>query len=990
MQTKTAKISSKTKRKFKGHVYNATTDTGNLFVEDVLVCNSGGLGTPAHLRVECVTADAFVFLEDGNIVEIASLLNSEFVHKKELKNNAIIYYTDGLKLFGESNFKLQGNEVYRIIERDFDSEIFVIKTRFGEELTLTENHPVAIMSSDGIIYKRADELSSDDFIVVPRKLNSFNSIPAVPNFEKARSHNSISLQLTQISEPFCYWLGSMLSDGDFTAFQFCSKDKYLCEEVVNAFASSTGFVSNVYHRKTGHFFASFNRKETLNLIKELGLYGSAAKHKSIPEIFMSMPNNLTANLLAGLFDGDGCVTAKGEVSYVTVSRKLAYQIRVLLLRFGVRTSISSRLQSWNASQPSKLYRVRRQGLDACSVFLKEIPIKRKSLLENANSYVNSTTEAKTMKRETVPTIFHNLEQLRQKLFLIEDEVLPKRCFKSYSVSDPSFKKINEMLFVFKERIKELEYFASLSQTGNWDDLKDIAKSLHLGYRKITKLSGINFRTAIVYNKTNKCLSFFQTFFFDLCNAALISAKKELDFLETVIKGDIGFDQIVSIDQKKFKGKVYDLTTDLGNFIANGVLIHNCGLIHKANKGVLFIDEISALTPKSQQELLTAMQEKKYSITGQSEMSSGSMVRTEAVPCDFVLVAAGNYQDLEKVHPALRSRIRGYGYEIYMNYDVPDTEENIHKLIQFVAQEIKKDGKIPHFSREAVDEILLDARRRANRKNRLTLLLRDLGGLVRAAGDIAIKKRHSVVQKEDLFEARVSAKTLEQQMVDKMIETKKEYNVYLSKGSAIGRVNGLAVSGDGSAGLILPLEAEITPAASQSEGKIIATGKLGEIAKEAVQNVSAIIKKLSGKDITKNDLHIQFLQTYEGVEGDSASVSVATAIISALESIPVKQDLAMTGSLSVRGEVLPVGGITSKIQAAIQAGFSEVIIPKSNMQDIVLPKKELDKIKIIPVTTLTDVLDNAFVKSTNKSKLIKSLNKIISIASINLPAVKSAA
>ena len=272
-----------------------------------------------------------------------------------------------------------------------------------------------------------------------------------------------------------------------------------------------------------------------------------------------------------------------------------------------------------------------------------------------------------------------------------------------------------------------------------------------------------------------------------------------------------------------------------------------GLIHKANKGVLFIDEISSLTPKSQQELLTAMQEKKYSITGQSEMSSGSMVRTEPVPCDFVLVAAGNYQDLEKVHPALRSRIRGYGYEIYMNYDIPDTSENINKLIQFVAQEVKKDGKIPHFSREAVDEIILEARRRANRKNRLTLQLRDLGGLLRAAGDIAIKKGHSVVQKEDLFEAKLYAKTLEQQMVDKMIEVKKEYNVYLNKGNAVGRVNGLAVTGDGSAGLILPLEAEITPAASQSEGKIIATGKLGEIAKEAVQNVSAIIKKLSGKD-----------------------------------------------------------------------------------------------------------------------------------------------
>src|SRR3990167_4908720 len=76
-----------------------------------------------------------------------------------------------------------------------------------------------------------------------------------------------------------------------------------------------------------------------------------------------------------------------------------------------------------------------------------------------------------------------------------------------------------------------------------------------------------------------------------------------------------------------------------------------GAIHKANGGVLFIDEVGTLDIRSQQELLTAMQEKKYSITGQSERSSGAMVKTESVPCNFVLAAAGNYDDLQKVHPA---------------------------------------------------------------------------------------------------------------------------------------------------------------------------------------------------------------------------------------------------------------------------------------------------------------------------------------------------
>jgi len=403
-----------------------------------------------------------------------------------------------------------------------------------------------------------------------------------------------------------------------------------------------------------------------------------------------------------------------------------------------------------------------------------------------------------------------------------------------------------------------------------------------------------------------------------------------------------------------------------------------GMVHRVNGGVLFIDEISTLTPKSQQELLTAMQEKKYSITGQSEMSSGAMTRTEPVPCNFVLVAAGNYEDLRKVHPALRSRIRGYGYEIYMNLEMEDNSENRKKIGQFIAQEVKKDGKIPHFSPDAVESIIFEAKRRAGRKNKLTLKLRDLGGLVRAAGDIAKEKSHMLVDAQDVLEAKMSARTLEQQMVKKILDEKKDYDVYLFEGVSVGRVNGLAVSADGDAGLILPIEAEVAPAQSSAEGKLIATGKLGEIAKEAVQNVSAIIKKLSGTDISQHDLHIQFLQSYSGVEGDSASVSVATAVISSLEAIPVKQSLAMTGSLSVRGEVLPVGGVTAKVSAAILAGFKEVIVPYSNKDDIVLAKDNLKKIKIIPVKTLADVLENAFEKSPKKNKFMSSLKKLLRV------------
>jgi Lon-like ATP-dependent protease len=405
-----------------------------------------------------------------------------------------------------------------------------------------------------------------------------------------------------------------------------------------------------------------------------------------------------------------------------------------------------------------------------------------------------------------------------------------------------------------------------------------------------------------------------------------------------------------------------------------------GMIHKANRGVLFIDEISTLSPKSQQELLSAMQDKKYSITGQSEMSSGAMVRTDPVPCDFLLIASGNLFDLEKMHPALRSRIRGYGYEIYLNEFIDDNAMDRKKLERFVAQEVVKDGKIEHFTKEAVDEIIFEAKRRAGTKGKFTLRLRDLGGLVRAAGDIAKTEHAKIVTREHVMEAKKLARTLEQQVADKQIIQKKEYEVFVTHGYRVGKVNGLAVMGTergNFGGILLPIEAQVAPALSAREGKIIATGKLGEIAKEAVQNVSAIIKKYKGTDISSYDTHIQFLQTYEGVEGDSASVSVATAVISALEDIPVDLSIAMTGSLSVRGEVLPVGGVSAKIEAAIEAGAKTVIVPAANKGDVVLSPEKLKKIKIIPANNLCDVLSAALKPGKEKDSLIKGISKIVS-------------
>ncbi|MEE1135788.1 MAG: ATP-dependent protease LonB [Methanocorpusculum sp.] len=395
-----------------------------------------------------------------------------------------------------------------------------------------------------------------------------------------------------------------------------------------------------------------------------------------------------------------------------------------------------------------------------------------------------------------------------------------------------------------------------------------------------------------------------------------------------------------------------------------------GAIHRAHKGVLFIDEINSLEYQSQQSLLTALQDGVFPITGQSEHSSGAMVRTEPVPCRFLMIAAGNLDAMQYMHPALRSRIRGYGYEVYMTETMDDTAENRGKLVRFIAQEVKNDGKIPPFDPSAVSEILREARRRSGRKGHLTVKLRDLGGLVRVAGDLAIKEGSSTTTLRHVLDAKKIARSVEDQMADEYIRRTRDYDLTIVEGTLVGHVNGLAVVGN-DGGSVLPIAAEVTPA--QGAGSVVATGGLKEIAQESIKNVSALIKKFSGADVRKMDIHVQFVGTYN-VDGDSASVTMATAVISALEDIPVRQDVAMTGSLSVRGDVLPIGGVTYKIEAAAKAGIKTVIIPQSNLNDVLIEDQYADMVSIIPVTRIEEVLRYALVPE-NKAEFEEKLARM---------------
>ena len=410
-----------------------------------------------------------------------------------------------------------------------------------------------------------------------------------------------------------------------------------------------------------------------------------------------------------------------------------------------------------------------------------------------------------------------------------------------------------------------------------------------------------------------------------------------------------------------------------------------GAVHRANKGVLYIDEIRMLRMEEQQALLVAMQERELSISGRSERSSGALTKSEPVPTDFILVAAGNLDSIQNMHPALRSRIRGYGYEVYVNTDMKDTERNRRRLIRFIAQEVRNEMKkdtgksIPHFDKQAISLVLKEAQRRSGRRGKLSLRLRELGGLVRIAGDLAAEDGSTLTHSKHVVRARAIAKPLEQQVADRYLERQSEYSMLVNEGNRVGRVNGLAVLGADTglsdySGVVLPVEAMVTPTQGRS-GQVIATGGLSDLAKESVTNISAVVKKLTGKDIRDYDLHVQFPGTHN-VDGDSASITMATAIISAFEGVPIDQNLAMTGSLTVRGEVLPIGGVSAKIEAAVKSGIKRVVIPRSNMNDVLIDEKYESRVEILAVDSLDEVLEHALVGKEEKVSLVERLAKVI--------------
>ena len=206
-------------------------------------------------------------------------------------------------------------------------------------------------------------------------------------------------------------------------------------------------------------------------------------------------------------------------------------------------------------------------------------------------------------------------------------------------------------------------------------------------------------------------------------------------------------------------------------------------------------------------------------------------------------------------------------------------------------------------------------------------------------------------------SRISEKNLEQ-----VLGAVKFKNKIIDKGERIGVANGLAWTSVG--GELLPIEASLMP----GKGEVQLTGSLGDVMQESIQLCVSYVRSNSKKlGINKNfykdyDIHIHAPEGAVPKDGPSAGITILTSLVSALTNIPVCDNVAMTGELTLKGRVLAIGGLKEKVTAAYKAGMRKVLIPSDNISDLEKVDKSVkEKIEFIPVDNVETVLSHALTR-----------------------------
>lgn len=369
-----------------------------------------------------------------------------------------------------------------------------------------------------------------------------------------------------------------------------------------------------------------------------------------------------------------------------------------------------------------------------------------------------------------------------------------------------------------------------------------------------------------------------------------------------------------------------------------------GAVTNAHGGVLFIDEIGELHPIQMNKLLKVLEDRKVFLESAYYNEENTQIPNHihdifknGLPADFRLIGATTRTPNE-IPPAIRSRCM----EVFFR---ELTEEEIEIVGKKAAEKVNL----------SISENGLKTLARYSRNGREAV------NLIQTAAGIAIQEDRKSLKDEDI-EWVVHSSQLTPRMDQKIMPK-----------SAIGLVNGLAVYGPNTGAL---LEIEVTVIPAKEKGTINITGIVEEesigdrsksirrksMAKGSIENVITVLRSM-GVPADEYDIHVNFPGGIP-IDGPSAGIAMATGIYSAIYKRPIDNSVAMTGEISIHGNVKPIGGVYPKIVAAKKAGAKTVIIPKENVQLIL---KEIKDINIIPVTHLSEVFEAAILKEYPSDK-----------------------
>lgn len=306
----------------------------------------------------------------------------------------------------------------------------------------------------------------------------------------------------------------------------------------------------------------------------------------------------------------------------------------------------------------------------------------------------------------------------------------------------------------------------------------------------------------------------------------------------------------------------------------------------------------------------------------------------------LFIATANY--LENIPPALRDRL-----EIIQLSSYTDVEK-IHIAKEHLLPKQLKENGLHDSQLKISDDLLLYLIRYYTREAGVRQLERTIATICR--------KTVLAILKDNKKSIRLSKK-----LVHEWLGNEKVDYGHKEKKDQVGTVTGLAYTSFG--GDILQIEAN----RFEGKGRLILTGQLGDVMKESANIALDYIKahakeyKIDPKLFETNDVHIHVPEGAVPKDGPSAGVTMTTALVSCFSEIPVKANLAMTGEVTLRGNVLPIGGLKEKSLAAYRSGITTILIPKENVRDLdEIPQEVKDAVEFIPVSTVKQVLKHALV------------------------------